>query len=99
MSNAVNCLGVIIVAAGRSSRMGGVDKQLLQLGGIPVILHSLRVFESFSDTSSIVLVMSERSEERRVGKECRSRWSPYHEKKKNTTPPPPPPPQTKTKNT
>src|SRR5688572_33458300 len=24
----------------------------------------------------------ERSEERRVGKECRSRWSPYHEKKK-----------------
>src|SRR6266542_1312760 len=24
----------------------------------------------------------ERSEERRLGKECRSRWSPYHEKKK-----------------
>src|SRR5437879_13713555 len=24
----------------------------------------------------------DRSEERRVGKECRSRWSPYHEKKK-----------------
>src|SRR6266542_3404889 len=23
-----------------------------------------------------------RSEERRVGKECRSRWAPYHEKKK-----------------
>ena len=22
--------------------------------------------------------MTERSEERRVGKECRSRWSPYH---------------------
>src|SRR5438445_13046631 len=26
----------------------------------------------------------ERSEERRVGKECRSRWSPYHEKRKKT---------------
>src|SRR5580704_19392919 len=26
---------------------------------------------------------SSRSEERRVGKECRSRWSPYPEKKKN----------------
>src|SRR6201995_6116304 len=25
---------------------------------------------------------SDRSEERRVGKECRSRWSPYHYKKK-----------------
>src|SRR5580693_10025629 len=24
----------------------------------------------------------DRSEERRVGKECRSRWSPYHQKKK-----------------
>src|SRR5439155_24146189 len=27
--------------------------------------------------------MADRSEERRVGKECRSRWWPYHEKKKN----------------
>src|SRR5947208_17051136 len=26
-----------------------------------------------------------RSEERRVGKECRSRWSPYHEKEKEAT--------------
>ena len=25
-----------------------------------------------------VVVVAERSEERRVGKECRSRWSPYH---------------------
>src|SRR5712664_3833586 len=35
-----------------------------------------------------------RSEERRVGKECRSRWSPYHYKKKRLlreTPPPTPP--------
>src|SRR5690554_1049453 len=28
-----------------------------------------------------VTLVSPRSEERRVGKECRSRWSPYHEKK------------------
>src|SRR5438445_13143319 len=27
-----------------------------------------------------------RSEERRVGKECRSRWSPYHQKKKKQKP-------------
>src|SRR6266542_3408346 len=27
------------------------------------------------------MVSEARSEERRVGKECRSRWSPYHEKK------------------
>ena len=26
----------------------------------------------------IIDIISKRSEERRVGKECRSRWSPYH---------------------
>src|SRR5438093_10674347 len=31
------------------------------------------------------LLRLQRSEERRVGKECRSRWSPEHEKKKRTT--------------
>ena len=34
------------------------------------------VWESFSDLT--VNLPFERSEERRVGKECRSRWSPYH---------------------
>jgi len=29
-------------------------------------------------TALIVVDVQERSEERRVGKECRSRWSPYH---------------------
>ena len=28
--------------------------------------------------SEVALVVAVRSEERRVGKECRSRWSPYH---------------------
>ena len=27
---------------------------------------------------SIISIYCQRSEERRVGKECRSRWSPYH---------------------
>ena len=27
---------------------------------------------------AVDMVMERRSEERRVGKECRSRWSPYH---------------------
>ena len=29
-------------------------------------------------SASMDTVTAERSEERRVGKECRSRWSPYH---------------------
>ena len=28
--------------------------------------------------STVIVVPQYRSEERRVGKECRSRWSPYH---------------------
>ena len=32
----------------------------------------------FGDDEDRVLIKANRSEERRVGKECRSRWSPYH---------------------
>ena len=35
----------------------------------------LQVNPSFE---SVVDIAADRSEERRVGKECRSRWSPYH---------------------
>ena len=31
-----------------------------------------------NDLALIKKQMKDRSEERRVGKECRSRWSPYH---------------------
>src|SRR3712207_9487474 len=34
--------------------------------------------ETFTETYTGTLGPSVRSEERRVGKECRSRWSPYH---------------------
>ena len=30
------------------------------------------------DEETIAMLAESRSEERRVGKECRSRWSPYH---------------------
>ena len=30
------------------------------------------------DVDSLMNAVMDRSEERRVGKECRSRWSPYH---------------------
>ena len=34
--------------------------------------------ELFQDINSTLAAYIRRSEERRVGKECRSRWSPYH---------------------
>ena len=33
---------------------------------------------AYYDLPGLLLEEDERSEERRVGKECRSRWSPYH---------------------
>src|SRR3990170_7400868 len=50
------------------------------LGGV-VFLASLAYATSlsrFQDASVVVYLLLGRSEERRVGKECRSRWSPYH---------------------
>ena len=36
------------------------------------------VVDILAAADCVVVPSSERSEERRVGKECRSRWSPYH---------------------
>ena len=30
------------------------------------------------DDPALITILTRRSEERRVGKECRSRWAPYH---------------------
>ena len=57
------------------------DKELLQKAAKESGLCE-EIFESHDEkpTNSFLysLVMDTRSEERRVGKECRSRWSPYH---------------------
>ena len=41
-------------------------------------IDAIRAPENKYPGSSIIFEESGRSEERRVGKECRSRWSPYH---------------------
>ena len=38
----------------------------------------LEVIAEYEATHENVKINYDRSEERRVGKECRSRWSPYH---------------------
>src|SRR5690606_39817646 len=37
----------------------------------------------FANSYMVLSPIHCRSEERRVGKECRSRWTPYHDRKKN----------------
>ena len=43
-----------------------------------VFAFVLQLFDAGTDFSMLRDLSSNRSEERRVGKECRSRWSPYH---------------------
>ncbi len=49
--------GAIVVAAGSSSRMGGVDKIMAPLRGRPLVTYSLDAFESSALVSRVVLVV------------------------------------------
>ena len=51
--------------------VSGIDKQ--RLGQVCAEMHKLRKPDAYKGKG-----VRYRSEERRVGKECRSRWSPYH---------------------
>ena len=51
--------GAVIVAAGSSSRMGGIDKVMAPLGGEPMILRTVRAFQSCSAIKEIVIVTRE----------------------------------------
>ena len=48
--------GAVIVAAGRSSRMGGMDKIMAPLGGQPVIVRTVRNFQECDAIKEIVIV-------------------------------------------
>ena len=54
-------VGAVIVAAGRSTRMGGVDKTFAPILGQPLVAHTLDRFESSSLIDQIVLVLAEDS--------------------------------------
>lgn len=55
----VSHVGVIVVAAGSSSRMGGVDKLFAELRGVPVLEWSLRAFSESPAVAAIAVVLSE----------------------------------------
>ena len=57
-------VGAVIVAAGRSTRMGGVDKTFAPILGVPLVAHTLDRFESFPQIDQIVLVLAEESLDR-----------------------------------
>ena len=51
--------GAVIVAAGTASRMGGIDKVMAPLGDEPMVLHTVRAFQSCDAIREIVIVTRE----------------------------------------
>ena len=70
------------LSAAESARLFEVIRDLRQQGvSIVYISHRLAEVQDLSDRAVVLrdgASVGSRSEERRVGKECRSRWSPYH---------------------
>ena len=54
-------LAAIVVAAGSSNRMGGIDKTFTALLGMPLVAHCLDQLETFHPVSQIALVLSQQS--------------------------------------
>ncbi len=59
----------IIVCAGNSTRMNGVNKQFLMLNGIPVVCRSMIAFEKCESISEIVIV-AKKSDIEEIQKLC-----------------------------
>ena len=55
--------GAVIVAAGRSARMGGIDKLIAELGGLPVLRRTLLAVAAAPEVEEIVLVVRPGREE------------------------------------
>src|SRR3712207_9309516 len=70
------CALPILALLGDGTHHVSLDKVIATMRVTGADMHS-----RYKETSEGGLAV--RSEERRVGKECRSRWSPYHYKKKS----------------
>jgi 2-C-methyl-D-erythritol 4-phosphate cytidylyltransferase len=58
-------LGIVIVAAGKGSRMRtAMSKQYLELGGRPILVHTLQLFQNMPEVEQIVLTVGEEDVER-----------------------------------
>ena len=55
-----------------------IEKGVKKLPGIQEVSVNLLKNSMMVSYDETALNRDDRSEERRVGKECRSRWSPYH---------------------
>src|SRR5438445_11243353 len=70
----------VLVIRLRSLRLLRVSGIVMRLRMFLLLITFLKASHSFRNR--LLVICKNRSEERRVGKECRSGWSPYHEKTK-----------------
>jgi len=68
-------VAAIIVAAGESRRMGGVDKAFALLGGKPVLARAADAFQKCSSVHQVILVVNEQNLERCRQLVAESGWS------------------------
>lgn len=61
----------VIVAAGSASRMGGIDKVMEPVGGIPMVVRTAAVFEACPSVREI-LIVTRRDLTEQVGRLCRA---------------------------
>ena len=57
--------------------LGNIGSRMISFFLIPLYTNVLTTSQ-YGTVDLITTISTVRSEERRVGKECRSRWSPYH---------------------
>src|SRR2546421_4979600 len=69
---------LVLVVSGLSDGFDGLlARSLNQRSALGAYLDPI-ADKLLLSSSFLILAFKKRSEERRVGKECRSRWSPYH---------------------
>lgn len=52
-------VSAVIVSAGNSTRMGGINKQFLEINNMPVIAHTIKAFDNLDAINEIVVVTRE----------------------------------------
>ena len=58
MNQKIPKVSAIIVAAGDSQRMGGIDKMFAPIGGRPVLARVLDTFQNCKKIDQIIVVMN-----------------------------------------
>ena len=68
-------VGAVIVAAGSSQRMGGIDKMFAPLGGQPLLARVIEVFQKCDAVDQIVVVLSQPNLEQGRQLVAKHKWS------------------------